>query len=640
MRFDIYRKIPKDLTQPTTTGAVISICCCLFMFLLFFSELLSFISVEVVSELFVDNPSSVTDKIPVAFSSLWELVVPFTRDFESIKSALFCIENYDKTCIETALDSVRSIVMEEWGAGVPCQVVLFTDGSTGIGPTSLKYGLANLSEAGNFPLPYPFQCKIHIVCLGTNQELVESIPLYEKLLEINGCGGSIQVPESLTIKSVQQTITKFTNAHYQAFHGTLKCGNLNSLITLFPSPVNYEKAHDFSTVKRKIASEINVCGFMDMSDIGSPCAFTRHLVLPIAPNSDDESTNQKDTNKVDASDNGSDEETSTSSSDDGKVPNFCVLLHGSLKVETMVAICEVGTGDLDGRPLLSSGPIWADDDDDEFVAAILDFDDEKTLGFDEDYPSDELETDSDDNVDNDNDSESDSDNPVDRLPVRPVIGHNLDSGWNKKEDWYGMLYSWADTRKKSNLMLTVFEPGDSIPWIGSFKELTPISCFETSPYSEASPFPVKKGTEKKSYVQNCVVWIKQSGLQADIQKVLRHARKLPEKNQHFYRVSEILSRQKALDIQSSFSQAFLFCMASAVPTELNKVRRAALSFGFYQLLERMASILERECTQLPGTAHPEAAIQLSYAANALISPSCLDIKHTIFPMRTSFGNDT
>ncbi|KAG1714222.1 Luciferin 4-monooxygenase [Nymphon striatum] len=68
------------------------------------------------------------------------------------------------------------------------------------------------------------------------------------------------------------------------------------------------------------------------------------------------------------------------------------------------------------------------------VAAILDSEDEETLGFDEDYPSDELETDSDDNVDNDNDSESDSDNEnlVDRLPVRPVIGHNLDSGWNKK----------------------------------------------------------------------------------------------------------------------------------------------------------------------------------------------------------------
>ncbi|KAG1709142.1 Sister chromatid cohesion protein DCC1 [Nymphon striatum] len=68
------------------------------------------------------------------------------------------------------------------------------------------------------------------------------------------------------------------------------------------------------------------------------------------------------------------------------------------------------------------------------VAAILDSDDKETLGFDEDYSSDELETDSDDDVDNDNDSESDSDNenPADCLPVRPIIVHNLDSGWNKK----------------------------------------------------------------------------------------------------------------------------------------------------------------------------------------------------------------
>ncbi|KAG1689102.1 Periodic tryptophan protein 1 [Nymphon striatum] len=68
------------------------------------------------------------------------------------------------------------------------------------------------------------------------------------------------------------------------------------------------------------------------------------------------------------------------------------------------------------------------------VAAILDSDDEETLCFDEDYMSDELETDSDDNFCNDNDSERDSDNenPADNLPVRPVIAHNLDSGWNKK----------------------------------------------------------------------------------------------------------------------------------------------------------------------------------------------------------------
>lgn len=31
-----------------------------------------------------------------------------------------------------------------------------------------------------------------------------------------------------------------------------------------------------------------------------------------------------------------------SASEDGKQPSFCVLLHGSLKVESMVALCHLG----------------------------------------------------------------------------------------------------------------------------------------------------------------------------------------------------------------------------------------------------------------------------------------------------------
>jgi len=64
-RLDIYRKIPKDLTQPTIAGAIISICCCVFMAFLFISELMHFISPEIVSELFVDNPGNLDEKIPV-----------------------------------------------------------------------------------------------------------------------------------------------------------------------------------------------------------------------------------------------------------------------------------------------------------------------------------------------------------------------------------------------------------------------------------------------------------------------------------------------------------------------------------------------------------------------------------------------
>jgi len=63
-RLDIYRKVPKDLTQPTTTGAAISVGCCLFIFFLLVSEFASFIAINIVSELYVDDPAT-GDKVPV-----------------------------------------------------------------------------------------------------------------------------------------------------------------------------------------------------------------------------------------------------------------------------------------------------------------------------------------------------------------------------------------------------------------------------------------------------------------------------------------------------------------------------------------------------------------------------------------------
>jgi hypothetical protein len=62
-------------------------------------------------------------------------------------------------------------------------------------------------------------------------------------------------------------------------------------------------------------------------------------------------------------------------------------------------------------------------------------------------------------------------------------------------------------------------------------------------------------------------------LHSDIQKILRNARKLPDKTPHFYK-------------------------------ELNRLKRAALALGFHELLEGVAAIFERECVILPGSAHP------------------------------------
>ena len=63
-RLDIYRKVPKDLTQPTTTGAIISICCVVFMLFMTGTELVWFVSPDIRSELVVMN-SDPTERIPV-----------------------------------------------------------------------------------------------------------------------------------------------------------------------------------------------------------------------------------------------------------------------------------------------------------------------------------------------------------------------------------------------------------------------------------------------------------------------------------------------------------------------------------------------------------------------------------------------
>ncbi|XP_063719728.1 endoplasmic reticulum-Golgi intermediate compartment protein 1-like [Symsagittifera roscoffensis] len=63
-RFDIYRKVPKDLTQPTYIGACISVSSMALIAFLFTSELIAFLSPEIESVLYVDDPGE-QEQIPV-----------------------------------------------------------------------------------------------------------------------------------------------------------------------------------------------------------------------------------------------------------------------------------------------------------------------------------------------------------------------------------------------------------------------------------------------------------------------------------------------------------------------------------------------------------------------------------------------
>ena len=48
--------------------------------------------------------------------------MPFTRDYETIKAAIFAADDHNKTCIETALRSLSTLAREEWGINAACQV--------------------------------------------------------------------------------------------------------------------------------------------------------------------------------------------------------------------------------------------------------------------------------------------------------------------------------------------------------------------------------------------------------------------------------------------------------------------------------------------------------------------------------------
>jgi len=72
--------------------------------------------------------------------------------------------------------------------------------------------------------------------------------------------------------------------------------------------------------------------------------------------------------------------------------------------------------------------------------------------------------------------------------------------------------------------------------------------------------------------------------------------------------------------------------------ELNRLRSAALAVGFCEVLEATAKLLDRECTMLAATAHPDAALQMTHAANCLRHAELSrDASRLILPLQTNFA---
>lgn len=510
----------------------------------------------------------------VIFSSLWEIKHEFTRNHESIKNGIYDLELYDKSNIVNAVRGILNLKLNEWVQNGPVNVVLVTDGQlhhenlgsskqTGKGSGDANgddFHDASLSELeGQFDFP----CKLQLVCLTSplDSGLKHSLPFYKQLVSMvdssitecpvlttsntrNFKQSAIWLPESdsmdVSIKSVEDLFLKIAELHNKPYTATLTCGHLCSMVMLSPKPndcsVEPQKNENddlklemsqrdpaeetfVNTVSHshlyRLSNEINICGFLPVSEIASPAVISKHLVIPIVNERFDEtskaeqilsqdpnaynkllqtypigealhlesSKSQKaDTkgSKIPASSRNATGGSPVSDQDITKQPSFCVLLLNGLKQENMVAICMIGKGE------------------------------------------------------------------------------------ETNENWYGMLHAQNDSKKRSSLVLSAFTPSSNpVPWLPDFRTIG------SSILNGELPQPIRdklKGSARKpvkSYSLNCVIWLNPESVQADVQKVVRNSKRSPDKAAYFFK-------------------------------ELNRIRRAAISYGFYDVLFGLAAILERE----------------------------------------------
>lgn len=71
--------------------------------------------------------------------------------------------------------------------------------------------------------------------------------------------------------------------------------------------------------------------------------------------------------------------------------------------------------------------------------------------------------------------------------------------------------------------------------------------------------------------------------------------------------------------------------------ELNKVKKAALSLGFYELFDYLALALQREMANIKFESNPESMIQIQHSIECLKSLEYRDSRKEIQPFITNFA---
>lgn len=285
------------------------------------------------------------------FSSGCENLASFTRDYKELKAKLNDIPFQDRTDLHAALATVVEVIVAEWGSFAPCQVIVVTDGSPGVRHQDAVHHRQVMS--------LPFSCRLSAVCMATREELVRSSYTknsMERLCETVGITPSdIFVPGGpLTVESVKGAFRDLARTCFMPFTSLLKCGHLQSQVSLTPSPAMYQANRDIiinadckyprldeGLGNMQFPREMEICGFLDHSSLPAPPHYSRHFVLD--PEMDERALELRSPTILSPTLVESDEkERQAAIAEEAQKPSFRILLHGSLKCESKVALVRLG----------------------------------------------------------------------------------------------------------------------------------------------------------------------------------------------------------------------------------------------------------------------------------------------------------
>lgn len=328
----------------------------------------------------------------VAYSSTAQVVSEFTRDYSKLIESLKQLRTGDASCLEEGLNKVSDLVIEEWACFTSIQVLLITDDLDSLSYSNsirqlcsrlkenrlllkeyyLTNGIdfdekihmnsilnedilksqyyLNLPKKNYFMCKYPFSFpnRFDIVCLDSNESQNENDLnqfgfdednfklktnafkqmnkkyYLNELIQLNSNStGSLYVTKSFDLDYFENEFcAKILNDLFNPFNCKLKCGHLESNITLIPAPIPFKGQQNYQYVEREIWRNLEIFGFVNIVDLTTPPTISRHLIV----------LNESSNKKSEASDGDSDE-----------IVSFAILLHTSLKSESMAAIVQVET---------------------------------------------------------------------------------------------------------------------------------------------------------------------------------------------------------------------------------------------------------------------------------------------------------